>query len=68
MEIGLDKCDQATFLKGKLSGTRNISQERDNEIKGLEPEVSYMHLAVLEREGIKNASIRKYYEKSVIAM
>lgn len=27
--------------------------------KGLEPEVSYKHLAVLEEEGIKNASIRK---------
>ena len=37
MEFGLDKCVEATFIKGKLTKTSNIVHNQDTAIKGIGP-------------------------------
>ena len=41
MTFGLDKCDKATFIRGKLKSTSSIVLDIDTEIKELDQEETY---------------------------
>ena len=63
MELGLDKCPKATFSRGKLLKTNNITLDTTTIIKDLEPEESYKYLGVTEWDRIQHSSMREKIRK-----
>ena len=63
MGFGLGKCAKATFLRGKLLMTKNITLDTTTIIKDLEPEESYKYLGVTEGDGIQHSSVREKIRK-----
>ena len=69
MEFGLDKCAKATFKRGKLTNTENITLNLDTVIKDLEQDTTYNYLGINEGDGIEHSKmkekIRKEYYRRV---
>ena len=49
MEFGFDKCEKATFKRGKLTKTSDIQIDLDTCIKELDQEGTYKKLGVNKR-------------------
>ena len=47
MSFGLDKCAEATFKRGKLTGTTSVQLDQNTVIKDLEQEGVYKYLTLL---------------------
>ena len=65
MEFGQYKCAKATFVRGKLPKTKNITLDTTTIIKDLEPEESCKYLGVTEGGVIQDSSMRKNLERMV---
>ena len=66
--FGLEKCDKASFKKGKLASTGNIVVADDTEIRELDQEGVYKYLGVDESDGIQHNKMkesRKEYNRRV---
>ena len=63
MEFGLDKCAKASFLRGVLKKTANISLDIDTIIRELEPGESYKYLGVHECNGINHSAMKEKVRK-----
>lgn len=65
MEFGLDKCATATFMKGKLTKSKNIKVESsiELEIRNFDPEETYKYLGLEEGDGIDNKSMKNKLRK-----
>ena len=59
MEFGQYKCAKATFVRGKLPKTKNITLDTATIIKDLEPEESCKYLGVTEGGVIQDSSMRE---------
>lgn len=71
MEFGLEKCAKTTFIKGKLSKSKNVSLP-DVEIRSLEHHETYKYLGVEENEGqqhkLMKTNLTKEYLRRVRAL
>ena len=73
MEFGLDKCAKATFHRGRIRKTSNISLDFETKIRELDPEEAYRYLGVNEGDGINHATMkekvrREYYRRIRLVM
>ena len=60
MKFGLDKCANAHFVNGKLSGhNTGVKVGKTETIKGLEPGQVYKYLGVDESNGIQHSTMRE---------
>lgn len=66
MKFWHDNCAKATFLKEKLSSSRNVTLDRNIERNELEDERSYNNWCHLEGKGIKNSFVREKYEGGIL--
>ena len=57
--FGLDKCDRATFIRGKLKSTSLIVLDIDTKIKELDQEETYKYLGTEEGDGIQHGKIKE---------
>lgn len=58
MEFGLEKCATASFKKGKISTSANITVENNCSIKTLEPGEAYKYLGIDEGDGIQHVAMK----------
>ena len=63
MELGLDKCANATFIKGKLTKTFNIVLNQNTTIKDLDQEGTYKYLGINEGDGIQHSKMKEHIRK-----
>ena len=61
--FGLDKCAQATFKRGKLTGKTSVKLDQNTVIKDLEQKEMYKNLGVDESNGIEHAAMKEKIRK-----
>ena len=52
IELGLDECAKATFIRGRLTSTSEIKLNEDTSIRELHQEKTYKYLGIDEGGGI----------------
>ena len=63
MEVGLSKCAEATFKRGKLEKSDHVRLDEETTIKGLKQDKVYKYLVVDESSGIQHATIMQKLKK-----
>ena len=63
MQFGLAKYAKATFKRGKLTQTTDITVDTYTTIKELEQEGAYKYLGINEGDGIQNATMKEQIRK-----
>ena len=63
MQFGLAKCAKATFKRGKLTQTTDITVDTNTTIKELEQEGAYKYLGINEGDGIQHATMKEQIRK-----
>ena len=63
MSFGLDKCAEATFKRGKLTGTTSAQLDQNTVIKDLEQEGVYKYLDFVESNRFQHAAMKEKIRK-----
>ena len=63
MQFGLAKCAKATFYRGKLTQTTDITVDTNTTIKELEQEGAYKYLGINEGDSIQHDTMKEQIRK-----